>query len=81
LTRFTRQRFSALKISTAAFFLVILPLAILNIRTAARQQGAPQTKNEPQMAPEGVGQISGHVYRADDGAPIAMATVTLTMVV
>nr|HEV7955361.1 carboxypeptidase regulatory-like domain-containing protein [Candidatus Acidoferrales bacterium] len=60
---------------------MILPLAILNIRTAARQQDSPQTKNEPQKASEGVGQISGHVYRADDGAPIAIATVTLTMVV
>jgi hypothetical protein len=70
-----------MRIATVVFSLALVLFAVLNIRAAAGQEYSPQAKTDPQKAPADVGQISGHVYRADDGAPIAMATVTLTMVV
>jgi len=55
--------------------LLLLLVATGNLR--ARQQSSPASKNS---APA-TGQISGHVYSAANGAPLAKAVVTLTQVV
>jgi hypothetical protein len=79
LRRSTPQGVSALATVTAFFSLMVLLFTVLSVCVAAGQKSSSQTKSDPQKAPAGVGQISGRVYRADDGAPIAMAKVILTM--
>jgi len=79
LKRFARHRFSALRTIAAVFSLVLLLVSVLSTRADAGQQSSPQTKTDRKKAPASTGQISGHIYRADDGAPIAVASVTLTM--
>jgi hypothetical protein len=79
LRRSTPQGVSALATVTAGFSLMVLLFAVPSVCVAAGQNSSSPTKSDSQKAPTVMGQISGHVYRADDGAPIAMAKVTLTM--
>jgi hypothetical protein len=78
LSRFTRQRFALFKVAFVIPFFILFAPIVGNV--SAIERGSPaQTNPNTQKPLIASGQISGHVYRADDGAPIAMATVALTM--
>lgn len=79
LRRFTRRRFSTRRIAAISVLVISIPFTIKNTDAATRQVAPAAPKRDSQKATSELGEISGHVYRADDGAPIAMATVTLTM--
>jgi Carboxypeptidase regulatory-like domain len=73
LNCFNPQRFSALKIRA-----VILFLTLFSISAYCAARNLPQSTNaNAQKAEPAPAQISGHVRRADTGAPIAKAEVTL----
>lgn len=55
----------------------MLPSTATKTFDAAAQGVSLRTNDESQETQQGSGQISGHVYRADTGVPIAKAIVTL----
>ncbi|MFZ0820406.1 MAG: carboxypeptidase-like regulatory domain-containing protein, partial [Candidatus Acidiferrales bacterium] len=65
----------ALRVLPGFLLLVFLPLA--NVRAFAATQSADQSNANSQKSSPPSGQISGHVYRADTGAPLAKVVVTL----
>lgn len=77
LRRFTRRRF------VFAISWVVIPfltLTILPVNCAIAFGGnseVAQTKSNPQRASTGSAQISGHIYRADTGAPLTKVEVGL----
>jgi Carboxypeptidase regulatory-like domain len=81
LNCFTRRRFSLLRICAIAFLFISIPLTLQCTAVAAQQSAPPETRRDVQKAPPEFGQISGHVCRADDGTPIAMALVTANTVI
>ena len=64
----------------ATVAVVTLFLFIFSLPCRASQQGGfPQPRSNSQKTQPESGQISGHVYRADDGTPVARAAIILTM--
>jgi hypothetical protein len=76
LNWFTRWRFSLCKFCVAISFLLLFPPAKINVFAIARHAKA-QSNSSSQKTPSATGQISGHIYRADTGAPLTKTQVAL----
>lgn len=68
---------SVVRIASPLCFLIAPPFAIALACFASEQYAPAQARSESQTATAPSGKISGHVYRADNGEPIAKAIVTL----
>jgi hypothetical protein len=77
LSRLTRRRFQALRIFAAADFVILALVAIGTVSGIAGQDAPSQAIGNPQKAPVTSGRISGHVYRADTGEPLAKSELAL----
>jgi hypothetical protein len=76
LRRFTRRRFSTLRTTAAIGLLIFFACAVES--AAAVDLSAPsQTNINSQKPAPASGQISGHLYQADTGAPLAKAGIVL----
>ena len=76
MRQIARHRFAFFGISVAIPCLIIFPF--FGTSVSAIEQGAPAQANvNSQKTPTASGLISGHVYRADTGAPVVKAQVTL----
>jgi hypothetical protein len=76
LRLFTRRRFPAIRICGVVPFLAMILLFPFNVSASGPNVLARANVNS-QKIPTGTAQISGHVYRADTGAPLAKGQVTL----
>ncbi len=72
-------RIKPLSIYPAAISLFLSLLLPISLRAAqsSEQQSSPQNTSDPKSAAAPTGQISGQVYRSDNGAPIPKAIVIL----
>ena len=76
MTRITRRRFPALRIAAVVPFLILFLLVLTSVSMA--EHDAPAQANiSAQKTAAASAQISGHVYRADTGAPLPKTQVTL----
>jgi hypothetical protein len=64
--------------ATALVFSFAFPISLCADQSS-EQQSPPQNPTDLKAASAPTGQISGHVYRADNGAPIPKAVVKLTI--
>jgi hypothetical protein len=63
--------------ATLLFFVISLFFSSVSTCYANQQDTSAQAKTDSQSAAAPTGKISGHVYRADNGEPLAKAIVTL----
>ncbi len=77
LNCFARRRSQFFKIYAVIPFVVLLLVDANSICAGAVQNGSAQANAVSQKAAPEPGQVSGHVYRSDTGAPIVKAEVAL----
>jgi hypothetical protein len=77
MRRFNRRRLALLRFCAVIPFTILISFAVNCVIAGAVQDQPAQSKTGPQKTAAVLGQISGHVYRADSGAPIVKASVAL----